>query len=57
MNTSRWYVLHAYSGDEKKVAESILDQAGKLGVSDHIEEVSVPTQNITEVKSYSFRND
>ena len=46
----RWYVLHAYSGYEKKVAESILDQADKLGISDQIEEVSVPTQNIVEVK-------
>ena len=32
------------------MAESITDQAGKLGISDHIEEVSVPTQNIVEVK-------
>ena len=45
----RWYVLHAYSGYEKKVADSILDQASKLGISDHIEEVSVPTQNIVAV--------
>ena len=36
--------------DMKKVADSILDQANKLGISDHIEEVSVPTQNIVEVK-------
>ena len=50
MSDSRWYVLHAYSGYEKKVADSIVDQANKLGVSDHIEEVSVPTQNIVEVK-------
>ena len=46
----RWYVLHSYSGYEKKVADSIVDQAEKLGISDHIEEVSVPTQNIVEVK-------
>ena len=46
----RWYVLHAYSGYEKKVADSIVDQANKLGIADHIEEVSVPTQNIVEVK-------
>ena len=46
----RWYVLHAYSGYEKKEADSIIDQADKLGISDHIEEVSVPTQNIVEVK-------
>ena len=50
MNKSRWYVLHAYSGYEKKVADSILEQANKMGVAEFIEEVSVPTQNIVEVK-------
>ena len=46
MTESRWYVLHAYSGYEKKVAENIMEQANKLGISQFIEEVSVPTQNI-----------
>ena len=50
MENSRWYVLHAYSGYEKKVADSIVEQASKLGISELIEEVSVPTQNIVEVK-------
>ena len=50
MMKPRWYVLHAYSGYEKKVADSITDQATKLGISEHIEEISVPTQNIVEVK-------
>ena len=50
MNKTRWYVLHAYSGYEKKVADSILDQATKLGVNEHIEEISVPVQNVVEVK-------
>ena len=50
MSTNRWYVLHAYSGYEKKVADTIMDQASKLGISQHIEEISVPTQNIVEVK-------
>ena len=50
MSDLRWYVLHAYSGYEKKVADSINDQAKKLGVSEHIEEISVPTQNVVEVK-------
>ena len=50
MSNGRWYVLHAYSGYEKKVSESIVEQAKKLGISEFIEEVSVPTQNIVEVK-------
>ena len=50
MGETRWYVLHAYSGYEKKVSESIVEQANKLGISELIEEVSVPTQNIVEVK-------
>ena len=50
MSNARWCVLHAYSGYEKKVADSILDQADKLGIKDHIEDISVPTQNIVEVK-------
>ena len=50
MDNTRWYVLHAYSGYEKKVADSIMDQAQKLGISENIEEISVPTQNIVEVK-------
>ena len=50
MNKTRWYVLHAYSGYEKKVADSIVDQSKKLGVDEHIEEISVPVQNVVEVK-------
>ena len=50
MSNHRWYVLHAYSGYEKKVADSIVEQANKLGISEHIEELSVPTQHIVEVK-------
>ena len=50
MDESRWYVLHAYSGYEKKVADSIVEQSNKLGISQFIEEVSVPTQTIVEVK-------
>ena len=50
MSECRWYVLHAYSGYEEKVADSKVDQASKLGISEHIEEVSVPTHSIVEVK-------
>ena len=50
MSEARWYVLHAYSGYEKKVADTIMDQATKLGIQNYIEDISVPTQNIVEVK-------
>ncbi len=50
MSSTRWYVLHAYSGYEKKVADSIVEQAEKLGISNFIDEVSVPVQNYVEVK-------
>ena len=50
MIESRWYVLHAYSGYEKKVSENIVEQSNKLGISQFIEEVLVPTQSIVEVK-------
>jgi len=46
----RWYVLHAHSDFEKKVADSIVDQAEKLGISEHIEETSVRTKFIVKVK-------
>ena len=46
----RWYVLHVFSGSEKKVAQSILEQGAANGLEDQIEEVMVPTENVDEVK-------
>lgn len=46
----RWYILHAHSGFEKKVAQTILDQAAQHGMSDAIEQVVVPTENYVEVR-------
>jgi transcriptional antiterminator NusG len=46
----RWYVLHVYSGFEKKVAESIREKAVKQGLEEHIDEILVPTEEVTEVK-------
>jgi len=50
MNDPRWYVVHAHSGFEQKVANSIKEQASKLGLSEIIQEISVPTQEIVEVR-------
>ncbi len=47
---SRWYIIHAYSGFENKVKEAILSEAERLGLSEGVEEVEVPTETITEIK-------
>ncbi|MDR3521266.1 MAG: transcription termination/antitermination protein NusG [Acidocella sp.] len=46
----RWYVLHVYSGFEKKIATQIMEQAELKGLRDHIDEVVVPTEEVVEVR-------
>jgi transcriptional antiterminator NusG len=46
----RWYVVHAYSGFENKVASSIREQAEKKGLAEEITEVIVPTEEVVEVR-------
>jgi transcription termination/antitermination protein NusG len=46
----RWYIVHAYSNFEKKVAESIRDQAKQRGLADYFEQIMVPTEKVVEVR-------
>ena len=46
---ARWYIVHAYSNFEQKVAEAIRDQAGRQGLEDQFEDIQVPTEEVTEV--------
>jgi transcriptional antiterminator NusG len=46
----KWYIVHAYSNFEKKVAEAIRQAAAEKGMSDLFEEVFVPTEDVTEVR-------
>ena len=46
----RWYIIHAYSGFEKKVAQSIKEQAAQHNLSEMIQEVIVPTEEVVEVR-------
>lgn len=46
----RWYVVHVYSGFEKKIATHIKEQAAQKGLSDQFEEVLVPSEDVTEVR-------
>jgi transcriptional antiterminator NusG len=46
----RWYVVHVYSGFEKKIASAIKEQAEQKGLADHIDEVLVPSEEVVEVR-------
>jgi transcription termination/antitermination protein NusG len=46
----RWYIVHAYSNFEKKVAESIKEQAAQKGMGELFEQVLVPTEDVIEVR-------
>ena len=46
----RWYIVHAYSNFENKVAQSIREQVAQRGLSDLFEEILVPTEKVVEVR-------
>ena len=46
----RWYVVHVYSGFEKKVAESIREQARQKGMEEQFEDILVPTEEVVEMR-------
>ncbi|MEI6985981.1 MAG: transcription termination/antitermination protein NusG [Rhodospirillaceae bacterium] len=48
--TARWYVVHVYSGFEKKVALAIREKAAQKGLVEKFEDILVPTEEIIEVR-------
>lgn len=48
--THRWYIVHAYSNFEKKVAEAIQEKARQKGLEDAFEAIMVPTEKVVEVR-------
>ncbi len=46
----RWYVVHVYSGFEKKVAQAIEEQARQMEMEDYIDQVLVPTEEVVEMR-------
>lgn len=48
--SKRWYIVHAYSNFENKVAQSIKDQAAQRGLMELFDEVMVPTEKVVEVR-------
>ena len=46
----QWYVVHVYSGFEKKVAQSIEEQAKQAGMTDVMERILVPIEEVVEIR-------
>jgi transcription termination/antitermination protein NusG len=46
----RWYIVHAYSNFEKKVADAIRERAASAGLEDSFEEIVVPMEEVTEIR-------
>ena len=46
----KWYIVHAYSNFEKRVKETILEQAKAQGLEDQFSEVLVPTEDVVEIR-------
>ena len=48
--SKRWYIVHAYSNFENKVAQSIKAQAAQRGLEEKFDEVMVPTEEVIEIR-------
>ena len=46
----RWYVVHVFSGSEKRMAQAIQEQALSNNLQEQIEDVLVPTEEVVEVR-------
>ncbi len=47
----RWYVVHAYSGFEKSVAQALRDRIVRMGMEEKFGDVMVPTEEVVEMRS------
>jgi transcriptional antiterminator NusG len=50
MADMKWYVVHVYSGFEKKIAQQIQEQAAQKGLADKIGDILVPSEDVTEIR-------
>ena len=48
--TRNWYIVHTYSGFEKKVAESLTERVKAYGLQNDIGEVLIPTEDVVEMR-------
>jgi transcriptional antiterminator NusG len=50
-NTKNWYIIHAYSGFEQKVAESLKSRSQAFGFSDRLGQILIPTEEVIELRN------
>lgn len=48
--TKKWYIIHTYSGFERKVAESLMNRVQAYGLQDKIGQILIPTEDVMEMK-------
>ena len=53
--TKNWYIVHTYSGFEKKVAESLTERVKAYGLQNDIGEVLIPTEDVVEMRGGTVR--
>ena len=46
----RWFILQVYSGYEKKVKDQLLVQIDKKGLSNNINEILIPSEDVIEMR-------
>ena len=49
--TMRWYVVHAYSGQEKSIQQALIERIKRSGMADKFGEVLVPTEEVVEMRA------
>jgi len=49
--TKQWYIIHTYSGFERKVAESLRTRADAFGFSEQIGQILIPEEEVVELRN------
>ena len=47
----KWYIIHCYSGFERKVKESLESRIQAFGLGEKIGKVLIPTESVTEIRN------
>ena len=50
-DTKKWYVVRSVSGKENKIKEYIESDITRLGLSDHVEDILVPTEKVVQIRN------